>query len=75
MVANVDDEGVRDVVNVVPVAIPGGLEAGDMVGDEDGEGGHVSVRWDPQRQVRARARWVIIYLEKVFQFVPSSCFP
>lgn len=48
LVADVDDEGVGDVLDVVPVAILEYLEALDVVGDEDGERAHVGVRRDAE---------------------------
>lgn len=67
-----DDKGIRDVLNVVPAAISGGLEALDIVGDENGDGGHVGVIHHAESKVRAGTWWVIINFEKVNQVISTS---
>ena len=47
LVANVNNQGIRDVLDIIPVAIPESLETLDLVGHKNGDGAHVSMSHHP----------------------------
>lgn len=67
-----DDEGIGDVLDVIPMPISEGLEALDFVWHKNGDGRHVGVGGHPQSQIRAGTWWVIVDFEQIHQFVSSS---
>lgn len=43
-----DDQGIRNVVNIIPMAIFEGLETLDKVGNKNGESTHIGMRHHPE---------------------------
>jgi len=72
LVTDVDDKGIRDVLNIIPKAIPANLEARHIIRDKDGEQTHVCMSRDTKSQIRARTWWVVIDLQEVHNFLPTT---
>ena len=51
LITNVDDEGIRDILDIKPMIISENLKALNFIGYEHGYGGHVSVGNHPESQV------------------------
>ena len=65
LITNVDDRGIRNVLNIIPKAIPTNLEARYIIRDEDCEQTYVCMSRDSKGQLRARTWWVVINLHEV----------
>lgn len=72
LVANVDDEGVGNIVDIVPKAVPGDLKARNIVGNQDGEEAQVGVSGDPQSHVRPGAWGIVIDLCKINHIISAG---
>ena len=65
MVSNVDDEGIRYVLDIIPMVIPEHLEALNFIRYEDGDCGHVGVGHHPEGEVGAGTWWIVVYLHQI----------
>ncbi|CAL9771534.1 unnamed protein product [Musa acuminata subsp. burmannicoides] len=59
LITDVDDDSIRNEVDVNPVLIFEDLQTRHKVRDEEGDSTHVSVRHHAESQVRPRTRWVL----------------
>lgn len=59
-----DDDGIRDIVEVDPAIVLEDLQARDVVGDENRYGRHVGVCHHSESYVGPRTRRVIVDLHK-----------
>ncbi|THU52614.1 hypothetical protein C4D60_Mb10t05810 [Musa balbisiana] len=67
LITDVDDDSIRNEVDVNPVLIFEDLQTRHKVREEEGESTHVSVRHHAESQVRPRTRWVL-------QSISTQCF-
>lgn len=71
-VADVDDEGVGDRLGSDPLVVVVDLQAGDHVGEDEGEGTHVGVGLDAEGEIRLGAFGVVVDLHLQQELIHPS---